>query len=93
MQIILVKPAKGLSKSVSNVLDLYHNKEIEKTILGKPDVSLNRVNRNPRLRNKDGYISRHKEKKGSRRKVLKEMKTKRKASSSVKIYELYSEQN
>ena len=35
--------AQGLSKSVTNVIDLYHNREIEETILGKPDVSLNMV--------------------------------------------------
>ena len=44
--------AQELSKSVSNVIDLYYNKEIKggglwdptQTILGKLDVSLNRVN-------------------------------------------------
>ena len=41
--------AKRLSKNVSNVIDLYHNEELEQApppqdILGKPDVSLNRVN-------------------------------------------------
>ena len=53
MQIIsdYQKRAQGLSKHVLNVIDLYHNKKIEgvgswdppQTILGKPDVSLNRV--------------------------------------------------
>ena len=44
--------AQELYKSVSNVIDLYHNQEIKggglwdttQTILGKLDVSLNRVN-------------------------------------------------
>ena len=34
--------ARGLSKNVSNVIDLYHNKEIE-AVLVKPEISLNRV--------------------------------------------------
>ena len=46
--------AQGLSKSVSDVIDLCHNKKIEgggvtgtpphADYFGKPDVSLNRVN-------------------------------------------------
>ena len=45
--------AQGFSKSVSNDIDLYQNTEIKgggvpktpsHTIMGKPDVSLNRVN-------------------------------------------------
>ena len=37
-----------LSKIVSNVIDLYHRKDIVRgqTVLGKPDVSLNRVKLN-----------------------------------------------
>ena len=36
--------AQGLSKSVLNVIDFYHNKEIEwQTILGKLDVRQKRI--------------------------------------------------